>query len=419
MNAFFAWPLVAMLLLATPLLRAAPELDPLAPAIALGLDDAAALAIERQPQLEAFSAEAEAARARAIAAGQLPDPSLSIGISDLTLEGRDRFTLQRESDTQITAGVRQEFPRAAKRVLQRERAEHEAESFDAERAATERLIARAAGEAWLQVWKVEQAQQLTRASLVEAERQVQALTIAYAANRANQAEVLTARIETEGLRDKAAGFAQSSRHYRNQLARWIGEAAFNPVCPDLPAETKPDAVALIAALQTHPHFLAEAKRVAVAETDVGLARQGFRPDWAVTLGYGHRPAFSDYANVQFEIDLPVFTARRQSQQLQSARAMRSAQQARLSDALREHSAEIRLNADDWGLLQARLKRYDDSLLPQSAARIEAALAAYGAGTATLKEVLDARSSALDIAMQKLDLQFDAAMHQVQLRYFAP
>ncbi len=89
------------------------------------------------------------------------------------------------------------------------------------------------------------------------------------------------------------------------------------------------------------------------------------------------------------------------------------------DALREHTAEIRLNADDWGLLQTRLQRYDESLLPQSQSRIEAALAAYGAGTATLKEVLDARSKALDIAMQKLDLQFDAAMHQVQLRYFAP
>ncbi|MES2885359.1 MAG: TolC family protein [Pseudomonadota bacterium] len=416
MNPFFAWPAMAMLLLAAPL---APAADPLTPAIALGLDDAAALAIERQPQLEAFTADAEAARARAIAAGQLPDPSMSIGITDLTLEGTDRFTLQRESDTQIIAGVRQEFPRAAKRQLKRARAEQEAETFDAERAAAERQIAREAGMAWLEVWKVEESLRLTRLSLVEAERQVQAVTIAYSAHRANQAEVLAARVEAEALRDEADGFAQSSRHYRNQLARWIGEAAFNPLCPDLPTETKPDTAALIAALQTHPHFLAEAKRVAVAQTDVAAAQADFKPDWAVSFGYGHRPAFADYANLQFEIDLPVFTANRQSRQLQSARAMQTSQEARLVDALREHTAEIRLNADDWALLQARLKRYDASLLPQSQSRTEAALAAYGAGTATLKEVLDARRSGLEIAMQKIDLQFDAAMHQVQLRYFAP
>ena len=78
-----------------------------------------------------------------------------------------------------------------------------------------------------------------------------------------------------------------------------------------------------------------------------------------------------------------------------------------------------MNADDWQRLQARLRRYDDSLLPQSRARIEAALVAYGAGSGLLKDVLDARRMALELAMQKLDLQLDSAKHQVQLRYFAP
>ncbi len=387
--------------------------------VALELDAATALAIERQPQLDALSAEARAARERGVAAGQLPDPTLNLGISDLTLEGADRFTLRRESDTQIMAGVRQAFPRAAKRQLRRERAEHEAETFDAERSAAERLIAREAGLAWLDVWKAEESLRLTKASLVEAERQVQAATIALSANRATQAEVLAAKVEAESLRDRADGYSQSARHYRNGLARWIGEAAFNPLCPDLPADAAPDAPTLIAALRTHPHFLAEAKKVAVAETDIGLARQDYQPDWAVSLGYGHRPAFADYAQLQFEIGLPVFSANRQDRQLESALAMQSAQQARLEDALREHTADIRMNADDWQRLQARLRRYDDSLLPQSRARIEAALVAYGAGAGLLKDVLDARRMALELAMQKLDLQLDSAKHQVQLRYFAP
>lgn len=387
--------------------------------VALSLDDAAELAIQKQPQLQAFDAEAEAARERAIVAAQLPDPTLDVGISDLTLEGRDRFTLRKESDTQIMAGVRQAFPRAAKRALRRERAEHEAETFDAERSAAERTIARETGLAWLEVWKAEESLRLTKASLVEAERQVQAATIAYSANRATQAEVLATRVAVESLHDQRDGFAQSARHYRNNLARWIGDAAFNPLCPDLPEERTPDAPALIAALKTHPHFLAEAKKVAVAETDIGLARQDYRPDWAMSLGYGHRPAFADYAQLQFEIGLPVFSANRQDKQLSSAVAMQAAQQARLDDALREHVAEIRMNADDWQRLQARLTRYDESLLPQSKARIEAALSSYGAGSGLLKDVLDARRMALDIAMQKLDLQLDSAKHQVQLRYFAP
>ena len=387
--------------------------------VALSLDDAASLAVQHQPQLETLNAEALAARQRAIAAGQLPDPTLNFGISDLTLEGADRFTLRKESDTQISAGVRQAFPRAEKRRLRQTRAEQEAETFDAERSEAERMIARETATEWLEVWKAEESLRLTRASLIEAERQVQAATIALSANRATRAEVLAARVEAEALRDRAAGYAQSSRHYRNNLARWIGEAAFNPLCPDLPVETRPDTPALIAGLKTHPHLLAEAKKIAVTETDVNLARQDYRPDWAVSLGYGYRPAFADYAQVQVEIPLPIFSGNRQDKQLESAHAMQAAQQSRLADTLREQTALIRLNSEDWGLLQERLSRYDSSLLPQSKARIDAALSSYGAGSGTLKEVLDARRMALEIAMQQLELRADSAKHQVQLRYFAP
>lgn len=387
--------------------------------VALSLDDATALAVQSQPQVDALGAEAHAARQRAIAAGELPDPSLSVGITDLTIEGADRFTLHKESDTQIMAGLRQQFPRAEKRKLKREHAEREAETFDAERLATERMIARETGLAWLDVWKAEAAQQLARQSLVEAERQAKALEISYSAGRATQAEVLAARVDAESLRERIAGFAQQSRHYRNGLARWIGEAAFNPICPDLPAETAPDAAALTAALTTHPHFLAEAKKVATADNEVQMAQQDYHPDWALTVGYGHRPAFADYANVQVEIPLPFFTGNRQDKQLDAAKAMQASQQSRLEDALREHRAEIRMNAEDWQLLQERLSRYNSGLLPQSRARIDAALAAYGAGSGLLKDVLDARRMALELAMQKLDLQADSAKHQVQLHYFAP
>lgn len=387
--------------------------------IALSLDDAAALAIERQPQLDALDAEARSARQRAIAAGELPDPRLSVGISDLTLEGSNRFTLRDESDTQIMAGIRQDFPRADKRRLKRERAEHEADTFDAERLATGRKIARETGLAWLDVWKAEESRRLANRTLLEAERQVQATEIAYTAGRGTQAEFLAAKVEAEALRDEIAGFAQQSRHYRNGLARWIGESAFNPICPELPLEAPPDVAALSAALVTHPHFLAEARKVATAETDVQLARQDYRPDWALTVGYGHRPEFADYAQLQVEIPLPVFTARRQDPQLEAALGMKASQQSRLDDALREHRSEIRMNAEDWQLLQERLARYDGVLLPGAQSRVNAALSAYGAGSGALRDVLDARRRALELAMQKLDLQADSARHQVQLRYFAP
>jgi outer membrane protein TolC len=66
----------------------------------------------------------------------------------------------------------------------------------------------------------------------------------------------------------------------------------------------------------------------------------------------------------------------------------------------------------------RLQRYEGVILPQAQQRLEAALAAYGAGSGTLTSVLDARRGLLDIRRQRLELQADAARHQVQLAYFA-
>ena len=50
--------------------------------------------------------------------------------------------------------------------------------------------------------------------------------------------------------------------------------------------------------------------------------------------------------------------------------------------------------------------------------MEAATAAYGAGSGALVSLLDARRSLLDIRVQRLELQLDAARHQVQLQYYA-
>ena len=385
----------------------------------LDLDQAATLAIQHQPLLSALNDAAEAAQQRAVASGQLPDPELSFGISDVPLNTRDRFSLRRDGGTDIMLGLRQAFPREDKRRLRRERGEQEGAVIHAEQQATSRQIARDAGLAWLEVWQAESAQQLISQQLVEAERQVQAITIAYAAGRASQADVLAGKIDAEQLRDAIAEATQRARHTRNGLSRWIGDAAFGAISPVLPDDPAPDLNTLLGQLAEHPHLLVEAQKLALNRTDIALAEQDYRPDVAVQVAFGYRPAFSEMGTVQVQMPLPWFTGQRQDRTLAASKAELSAQQARLADALRKHRAEVRTNVDDWRDLQARLARYDQQLLPQAQMRIDAALADYRSGTGGLNAVLAARRSALDVALQRLALQFDSASHQVQLRYFAP
>ena len=384
----------------------------------LSLDAAARLAQTAQPLLEAQTAAVNAARESAVAAGQLPDPVLSGGLSNLTLTGSDRFTLEKEGDTQVLVGIKQQFLGGNKRELRGARAAREADRLEAELEEQRRMIARETALAWLETWKALRAQELVQASIAQAQLQAQAAEIAFSANRASQAEVLTARVSLELLNDQLANLQQMEWHGRNQLRRWIGADAERPLEMTLPAWPAPDTEQLAAHLQNHPHVRALTAAAETAEAALELARADYKPDFSVMAGYGYRPAFADYASLTFEIGLPFFTANRQDRGVAAAASQLEQMRQMREDWLKQHRADIALNVADWRRLRERFARYDTAILPQAQQRLDSTLAAYGAGGSTLALVLDARRSLLDVRMQRLELELDAAMHQVKLAYFA-
>lgn len=383
----------------------------------LRLDEAARLALSEQPQLEAQRAAIRAAHERAVSAAQLPDPVLIGGLGDLTVTGADRYTLSEESDTQFLLGIRQPFPGGNKRALRGERALLEAERLSAELTDQQRMQSREASMAWLAVWKAVRAQQIVSATRDEAQRQLANMDIAYRSGRGSQAELLAARVAVELEEDRLDARVQDEAHARNQLRRWLPADAQRPLALQLPAFPAPDLAGLLETLAHHPHVAAQTRAVAVAEADLALARAATRPDWSAQLSYGHRPEFADYASLGFEMDLPVFARNRQHRDAAASAAELDRSAQLKQDWLRQHRAELQLNVEDWQRLQQRLARYDALILPATHARLDAAVAAYGAGSDTLASVLDARRARLDLQLQRLDLEFDTAMHEVSLRYF--
>jgi cobalt-zinc-cadmium efflux system outer membrane protein len=384
----------------------------------LSLDEAARLAVTGQPLLEAQDQSVRAARAAAIAAAQLPDPMLVGGVVDVMLGGPEAYSLTGDGETQVMLGVKQMVPGGGERRLMGERGQAEAARMTAELNEQQRMVRREAALAWVEVWKAIRGQQLLASAIVEAERQRDVADIAYRAGRAGQADLLGSRVGVELLNDQLAGMAQEEWHARNQLRRWIGDSAERPLALTLPAWRAPDEAVLLQQLERHPHVTAQDAAVRTAQAEVALARADYVPDWAVELAYGYRPDLTDMATLKFEIGLPVFRRNRQDRVVESRNAEMERARSLREDWLRQHRAEVRLNLADWNRLQDRFRRYDDAILPQAQQRLEAALAAYATGSGMLMPVIDARRSLLEIRMQRLALEADAAQHQVQLQYFA-
>lgn len=407
-----ALPAMAVLLLCTAADAAAAD-----PGTELTLPEARRLALDHQPMLLASAAKISAVREAAVAAAQLPDPKLRGGLTDLTITGPQTGTLRDESDTQFGIGIEQTLPRGDTLRLRGERGRNETALAESQWQTQRIEVQRDVGLAWIEVWQPQRALVLTQAAEREVALQLDTVQIAYRNGRAPQTDVRAARVALELIRDAVAEREQDIAHARNGLSRWLGEEAYRPLPAELPAWREPPPLPqLLEALRTHPHLNASSRQVDVVRSEVDLARQAYKPEVSVELGYGYRPAFADYVNLQVGIDLPVFTAKRQDRTLAEKHAeLDQAEQLR-EDDYREHAAEARLNYADWSLLAARLARFDNVILPEADARIEAARLAWAAGSGTLAAVLDAHRSALDARLLRLKLETDRAKHAVMLRY---
>lgn len=400
--------LPAMLLLATS-----------ATAQTLSLEQAVGLAETGQPLLESQRAGIEASRQGAVAAAQLPDPKLKLGVLNLPVNGDEAFSLSRDFMTMRMVGVMQEFPRAEKRRLRGELIQLDGEQKALELEFTRRTIRRDASVAWLELWFAQRAAQTVRALQKETETWIETLAIGLRTGRSGAAEVAAARVDLELLGDREADFDRQAAVARADLARWIGAAAGRPLPQDLPAFPEPPATAqLLAHVEQHPHLGAYAKQAQIADTDARLAQQSTRPDWNVELSYAQRgPAYSDMVSIQFGIDLPLFQHNRQDRTVLARLADAERVRALLDDNRRQMRADVQRIAAERDAALSRLMRFRERILPQAQARVEATTAAYRSGKGTLAEVLEARRALLDLEIERLMREARAARASLELDYF--
>ncbi|HET6756468.1 MAG TPA: TolC family protein [Burkholderiales bacterium] len=384
----------------------------------LGIDGAVELALAKQPLIESQNAAIEAAKESAVAAAQLPDPKLTLGLQDYPVSGSDALSFRRDSFTMLKAGVMQEFPREEKRRLRGARELKDAEAKAQELDLTRRTIVRDAALAWLEVYYPEQAKVLIRELEREAEVQIESAEIAYRAGRKTQADVLAEQVTLALLKDREADFSKQSAQARAGLSRWIASAASRPVEEKLPDQSPPALEALLTLVESHPHLNTLDKQTDIAQNEVALARQAYKPDWNLEVYYAARPEFSNFVGVQVGIDLPVFPKNRQDRMLASKLAQLDKTRSLKEDALRSHKADAARYYAEWQSASDRLSVFfDQDILPTARARIEAALAAYQTGRADLASVLEARRAELDLRLQRLALMVDRARALTQLQYF--
>ncbi|NND43721.1 MAG: TolC family protein [Xanthomonadales bacterium] len=388
----------------------------------LELDDAEVLALLEDPSVRAVEAQSEALSEQAVAARQLPDPALKLGMVALPT---DTFDLGQEAMTQLQVGVMQKFPRGRTRELRAEQFLQRSDGLDAAALDRRAQVTLAVRHEFLEV--------LTQLKLAEINREAeQAFTDLaditqdyYASGRVQQQDVLRASVELGRVQDRGQRIAQAEEQARARLAAWIGDAAARELpgqWPELPPPRPSEQI--IAGLGTHPRIEALQQDITAAETGVELARQAYRPEFSLDLTYGDRRGTPpgavstrpDLFSVMLVMDLPLFTGQRQDRMVAARAAETSSAQYKRDTELRRLRSEVQSQAAQWRREQERLSFYESLLLPEASFNADSSFEAYQSAVGNLTTLMRARITEFELQLEYVRLQADALKSQARLLY---
>jgi outer membrane protein TolC len=388
----------------------------------LTLIEAQRIAVDRSQQLVAQEALTAAAKEQAVAAGQLPDPVLKLGIDNLPADGADRGSLTRDFMTMRRIGVMQEITRSEKRQLRSERFERDAQRAQALRQLTLANLQRDTALAWLDRYYTQAMRELVQQQLEETRLQIQAADIAFRAGRGSQSDVFAARSAVIQLEDRVSQIGRQSRNASLMLARWVGTTdADRPLSGSPPWQTTSLQIGVSSErIKQHPDLLAISAEIDTVETDARLAQANKQADWSVEASYAQRgPTYSNMISIGVSIPLQWDQKNRQNRELAAKLALVDEAKARYEDMLRNHEAEVRGWLNDWQTGKDRVARYRNELIPTARQRTEAALTSYRTGKSDLAGALAARRDELDTHMQTLTLEMETARSWAQLNFLLP
>ncbi|MGA9574581.1 MAG: TolC family protein [Lysobacterales bacterium] len=388
----------------------------------LTLHEAGQLALKDDYTLQAFQARSQSMSELSIAAEKLPDPKLKLGFANLPT---DTFDLGQEPMTQAVIGVQQAFPRGHTRSLKSERLTESVARNDAEAEDRRSQVLLAVREQYTQVFLQRDREKILQQSLTVFKDLVSITRDYFATGRAHQQDVVQAQLELYKVEERLVAIKQQEEEARARLAERIGADAYRELESAWPQIDPPSATAqIIAGLSEHPRLKALQHEIAKSRTSEELARQAYKPGFAVDLAYGGRSGRnpdgstrSDLLSAFVSMDIPLFTKNRQDRLLAASIADTSATEYMRDDVYRSMKSRVEEYAATLAHQQERLKLYQDQLLPQAAFNAESALEDYQDAVGDLTTLMRAQIGEYELRLSHASLRADEIITRARLLYF--
>jgi len=386
-------------------------LPALAAAAPVSLDQALDLAVQRSEATRSARAGVASASQTARAAGQLPDPTLRVGVDNLPVTGGDRLSTTRDSMTMKRIGIGQEWVSADKRAAREAAAQAmvDREAVTVQAAAAEVRLQTAL--AYVDAYFAGESLKLATLSEHHLHEELEAATARLSSSTATSQDVLAALSARGVAEDDTAEIRQQQSAAQTMLERWVG----------VPVEMVQPLVGLMPAgeqayVDSHPAVMAAQRDIDLARSEASVTSINRKPNWSWEVSYGQRTGYADMVSFGVSIPLPVAPAERQDRETAAKLGLVDKAEAKLTEATRAAQGEFRALASDARRLAERAQRYQAAVVVPGQQRTAAALAGYRSNQVTLMSLFEARHMEVEVQRKLLNLQRDLARTQAQLAF---
>lgn len=376
-------------------------------------------ALEANPELAAMRREFDAARARVPQAKALPDPMLMFG--NMTQGNPVPFAGLSGDFSEIYVGASQSVPWFGVRRLRGLVAGSEAEAKFEEYAARERQTIAEVKSAAFEIHALDRAVAVVTRDMDILDRFAQVAEARYAVGKAEQVDVLNARLEiTQLLHTKGnleAKRAVAASRLNAMLFR-DPETDIGPIVVERRGLDIPSYEEVVRLAGVNSPDLKQRRRLVDASNHaLRLAeREAKYPEVSFTFQYHNRPAFPDYYEYGVTLQLPFWSFNKQRYGVVEKTADLAAAQSRLRSVdvmVRERLRAAYVRATNAVRL---IKLHEQGLVPQATLSLESAMASYQVGKVDFQTLLTALKRALDYEIEYYDLlsQYWTALAEMEV-----
>jgi outer membrane protein TolC len=371
--------------------------------------------LERNSELQALGLEAEAAEARIVPAGALPDPSVSIAFRGLD---PDRPWRSQDASHEAEYEVRQRLPLWGKRTLARTAAREEAVAAGLDLSTAARDLLAEAEAAYVRYWHADEAVAVLNRRIALLQQIEEMASVRYALGRAAQQDAIRAQVAQTTLHreriERLAAKHEATADLNALLGRRANARLASPKGPPVLTIHSPDLSNALETADAHPAVRSQQARAEAAHTNVTLQRRNRFPDVTVGVGAMQFGNGIESTALMLEIEIP-FQQRARRERERESRLLEQAALARKALALRTIEGRGAAAWAQWNGARERRGLIENTLLPQADANYQSALASYQVGEVDFGTLLEALNEWQGADLARVDALRDELLGAAAVR----